>query len=508
MQNAVIIGSGLGGLECGAILSREGFRVTVLEKNPRTGGCLQTFTRGGHTFDTGIHYIGGLGEGQVLNQYLKYLGVRDALDVELMATDGFDTVVSGGDDYRLAMGHGLFEEKLRAWFPCEAENAGRFCEMLRTIGATMSVEGLRRGSISEGAMPWMERSAYGTIDNLFAEPDLKRVLTATSMLCGGAPDKTPMYHYGMITHSYIESAWRFVGGSQQLADALTAQIRAAGGEVRTGAEVTAIRVTDNRVRGVEVNGGEARGGEFIEASHVISDIHPAVTLDLMERSPYIKKTYETRLRTLENSTGIFTIYLIMKHGAFPYINRNFYIREYGAGWNDRDGRTPRDEYDTRRDTPRAAMFSMQATGGKQISTDVASILCPVDTALFDRWSDTHSGRRGAEYLEFKARLAEKVVDFTARRFPGLRGAVDDVYTTSPLSWRDQTASPGGSAYGIVKDYRSPLTTLVPVNTPLENLLFTGQNVNVHGALGVTVSAALTCARLLGTEYLAKKIGYA
>ena len=51
----IIIGSGLGGLECGAILSKEGYNVCVLEKNELFGGCFQTYRRKGHLLDTGSH---------------------------------------------------------------------------------------------------------------------------------------------------------------------------------------------------------------------------------------------------------------------------------------------------------------------------------------------------------------------------------------------------------------------------------------------------------------------
>ena len=59
-DRVVVIGSGLGGLECGFILAKAGMQVTVLEKEPQPGGCLQTFRRGGVLFDTGLHYVGGL----------------------------------------------------------------------------------------------------------------------------------------------------------------------------------------------------------------------------------------------------------------------------------------------------------------------------------------------------------------------------------------------------------------------------------------------------------------
>ena len=75
MSDAVVIGSGLGGLLSGAILSRAGYRVTVLEKASQPGGCLQTFTRGGIRFDTGFHSVAGLEEGGPLERIFRPLGL-------------------------------------------------------------------------------------------------------------------------------------------------------------------------------------------------------------------------------------------------------------------------------------------------------------------------------------------------------------------------------------------------------------------------------------------------
>src|SRR5690606_38609915 len=55
----IVIGSGLGGLVCAAILAKEGRKVLVLEKNKQYGGNLQTFVRNRCIFDTGVHYLGG-----------------------------------------------------------------------------------------------------------------------------------------------------------------------------------------------------------------------------------------------------------------------------------------------------------------------------------------------------------------------------------------------------------------------------------------------------------------
>ena len=64
--DVIIIGSGLGGLQCGYMLAKKGFKVCVLEKNYQIGGCLQSFRRNGYTFDTGFHHVGSLGKGESL----------------------------------------------------------------------------------------------------------------------------------------------------------------------------------------------------------------------------------------------------------------------------------------------------------------------------------------------------------------------------------------------------------------------------------------------------------
>ena len=80
-QTAVIIGAGLGGLFTGAILAREGFQVTILEKNATIGGGLQTFKRFGETFDTGMHVIGGMQPGGNVRRICQYLGILDGVHV-------------------------------------------------------------------------------------------------------------------------------------------------------------------------------------------------------------------------------------------------------------------------------------------------------------------------------------------------------------------------------------------------------------------------------------------
>lgn len=104
----------------------------------------------------------------------------------------------------------------------------------------------------------------------------------------------------------------------------------------------------------------------------------------------------------------------------------------------------------------------------------------------------------------KEQMAEKCITLAERFLPGLRN-ISKYYTSTPLTWRDYTLTPEGSAYGIRKDFREPLMTILSPRTPIPNLLLTGQNLMLHGVHGVTMTALLTCAKVLGNEYIWNKL---
>jgi len=60
--DVIIIGGGVGGLVCGDLLSKRGYRVLILEKNYQVGGYCQSSKRKGYTFNAGVVDVGGLWE--------------------------------------------------------------------------------------------------------------------------------------------------------------------------------------------------------------------------------------------------------------------------------------------------------------------------------------------------------------------------------------------------------------------------------------------------------------
>lgn len=493
--DVIIIGGGLGGLTSGVMLSKEGLNVCVLEQHGTIGGCLQSFTRNGHTLDTGMHYVGSMSEEQIMHQYFKYLGIIDKLSVQKLDESGFDHFhFSDGTEYCHAMGYERFIDTLSSHFPKERIGLEQLCATIEKVGQLIAPETLRNGRISNGGLEYLSISAYGEIAKTITNDKLQRVVAGNCGLFAGNRLTTSMYEYGMITHSNIQGAYTFTDGSQQIADLLVKEIESNAGEIKLNAKVAKIHLEADKAEFVELENGER-----LSAKWIISSLHPMVTFSMLENNTVYKKAFFTRMGLLPNTYGLFTTYLVLKPNSVKYKNQNHYLFNNPDVWSvfgDYKGYN----------IP-STLLCMQANRGSEY-TNVITLLTPMPWDMCKQWNNTKIGHRGEDYKEFKARFSEAVIDFVSQFYPQLRQNINKIYTASPLTYRDYTATPDGSAYGIIKDCRNPMVTLLPAKTRVQNLLLTGQNINIHGCIGTTISSAVTCSEIVGMEYLAKKIGNA
>jgi all-trans-retinol 13,14-reductase len=494
--DVVIIGSGLGGLLCGAILGKNGYKVAVLERNPQIGGCLQSYTRDGGLFDTGVHYIGGLEKGQTLYKIFSYLGLMERIKITRLDKEGFDVIKLGdsGKEYVYAQTYEKFIDTLAQSFPEEREGIENYCRSIKELCDRFPLYNLRNGDFMD-KMDMLDMNARDMINSFVKDPLLQNVLAGNNCLYAGSGEKSPFYIHALILNSYIESAWRCEGGGSQIATALADVITEAGGKVITRTEVTRIIVND----GVAVKVTTKDNREF-SAKQFISDLHPAVTITLTQ-SDVFRKAYVKRITNLENTISVFILNVVFKDGTFPFINKNVYYYSRAKNiWNGLD-------YKKENWPENYALF---VTEGKDGYAHSASVMCYMNYSEFEPWADTRNtvyqpGERGPGYNELKEEKALKIFELVENQYPGFRAAVESYHTLSPLTYRDYTGTPNGSLYGIQRDCNEPLKTFVPARTKIPNLLLTGQNLNLHGVMGVSVSSIITCGELLGIDSLLEKI---
>ncbi len=490
--DVVIIGAGLGGLECGIILSREGMDVCVVEQHSQPGGNLQTFSRKGCIFDTGMHYIGSMAPGQYLHKYFKYFGIAGKLRLKQLDTDGFDTITFDGDEreYLLSQGYDRFVSTLTEQFPGEGANIERYVTKIRSVTADFPLFNL--SAIDTYYLPrrTLEGCAQEFLSGLSRNDRLKNVLAGAESLYPGHESRTPMYVHACVRSSLVNSCWRPVDGSQQIADLLTAGIHENGGTVMTSQKVKEIIIGNDKARGVVLESGET-----VFADTIISNAHPVASLNMIAEGK-IRNIYRKRIMGLKNSRGMFAVYAIVKKDAFAYLNRNYfhYGRDGILNAVHDEGRWPENYY-----------FYTPAMSGTGSFAESIVMLADMSFEEVSRWKDTTVNRRGPDYEEFKAHKAELALAALERRLPGIREKIASFYTSTPLTFRDYTATHEGAAYGIMKDCRDPVKSIILPRTKVSNLFFTGQNLNLHGIMGVTASAVITCSEILGLGYLTKKI---
>ena len=122
-----------------------------------------------------------------------------------------------------------------------------------------------------------------------------------------------------------------------------------------------------------------------------------------------------------------------------------------------------------------------------------------------QWENTTVGNRGEEYIAFKKRCEEKIIDNLEKIYPDIRACIKSVYSATPLTIRDFLNQKEGALYGMKKDCNNIALSHIPIRTKLKNLLLTGQNIYYHGIVGTPLTAVYTCAELLGLEYLLNRI---
>ncbi len=495
--DVVIIGSGLGGLACGTILAKEGFRVCLLEKNKQIGGMLQIFVRDKVIFDTGVHYVGGLDKGQNLYQFFTYLGIMDKIKIRRMDMDFVDGLIFKDDPtiYRYAQGYDNFIRVMLSYFPEEEIAIRAFCDKIRRICKQFPLYNLQAGNYSdtEGAYN-TDTQAY--LETLTTNRKLICVLAGTNLLYAGQPDKTPLFVHALIVNHYIESSWKFVDGGSQIARFLAREITSRGGVIKKRVNIVKLKE-----EGGQVVYAEEENGTRYYARTFISNIHPAKTLDITE-SDMFRRAYRSRLKNLDSTVSVFYANVVLKKDTFKYLNSNIYCFAEEDPWCAL-------QY-TEENWPQGIAIFYVASSTISEYAEGITVMSYMRIDEVEKWRETfntvsHENERGKEYEEFKEMKAQRLFDAVEKKFPGFRDCIQSYTTATPLTARDYIGTDDGSLYGFAKDYREPMKTFISPRTKIPNLLLTGQNINMHGVLGVTISAVVTCSQILGMDYLVEKI---
>ena len=482
-HNALVIGSGVGGLSTAIILAQMGFQTTVIEKNPLPGGLMRGYTRQGLDCAVGVHYLGSLDDGQVLRRLFDLLGVSEGIPVERMGADGIiDRYIFDDFAFDLPEGLGAYEENLRNTFPDEHRQISAIMEIIRQNSKKMHALDFlfsRQTDVAmlEGMKPFGE-----ILTELRCSPGLRAVLGIPCCWIGVPLDCCPVFYHNMVLATYLFSSWRLKCSSAQMANAFVDRLKSIGGQIIQGNGVKKILVNHRVVEGVQLT-----SGSVLKSPIVIGSVHPKVVLSMLPDGA-AKPSYRRLVSKLIDTDGMFCAHVSLaasQHAAIPHNIFKIHTKT--------DGYILDLKYYQLRESERA---------GENLLT----ILTSGDYERWRKWEHTKTGQRGENYVREKKNRAWRLIHESEEIFGPLQDAkLVDAYT--PLTTRDWVNSPEGSAYGVLRSSDQLLEASILNRTSVKGLFLAGQSVMAPGIIGTILGSLRTVKLIIGPERYEKILEY-
>lgn len=510
--DAIVIGSGIGGLTPAGLLARECQRVLVLERHTTAGGCTQVFRRAGYEWDAGLHYLGEVHRPtSALRRVFDHIS-GGALEWAPMP-DVYNRIVIGDREYEVPSGVAKFTERMKGYFPDEADAIDTYVRLVFDVTRSAKTFFAHRAlppSIADDTYeqlcaPFLEY-ADRTVTEVLAELTSDQELVA--VLCGHFGDyslepwRASFAMHAMLIRHYIDGANFPVGGSGRIAETIAATIRAAGGRVLIGAEVASILVdTDGVCRGVTMT-----DGHVFRAPVVISDAGIETTVNKLLPADVAAATgLAEHCQDRESSLGWVALNIGIKEstaelglgGGNIWAHAGADLRERMTAYQADPHTHPMPVYFLSFPSAKDPSWEERYPGRTTID------ICGLTTwSLFEPFAGTRWMRRGEEYDRLKQRLTDELLGQVLRFCPQLAGKIEHVELATPLSFNHFLGRTKGDFMSLAHTPERFRQRWISAHSPVPGLYFSGQDVVAAGISGAMIGGVTAASAVLGYNVLA------
>jgi phytoene dehydrogenase-like protein len=488
--DAIVIGSGAGGLTAAVALAQAGRKVLVLEQHDRPGGWTHSFTLQGYRFSPGVHYIGDLHEGGGLRRIYDGLGVSQDLTFCELNPDGYDHIIIGDRRVDFPRGKENLIERLKGHFPHEVKGIdGYFADLTNMIESLARIGNLSHPMKSAASVPtvirWMRATGADLINAHVSDPVLRGVLSGQAGDYGLPPSQVSAFMHAGITNHYLDGGYYPLGGSFSIPRAFVRALKRAGGEIRLKCRVKRILVEGKKVEGVELDTGEE-----IRAGVVISNADPEVTFGHLIGRDKLSPRLKRKVNSAKYSTSCLSLFFAtdmdlrgagLDSGNFWFYDHADVDKIYSDGLTDAM---------FKHETP-PGMFLTATTLKDPSKMHSGHHTCEafafVGYEAFERWAHTKYGARPADYSAMKEDLAWRMMRGLEKHVPGLSKHIVFYSLGTPLTNEHYLNATRGNLFGIEKSPVQVGPWAFQARTEFEGLYLCGASTLSQGVAGVTAS---------------------
>jgi all-trans-retinol 13,14-reductase len=494
--DAIVIGSGLGGLSCAAAFARQNFRVLVLEQHVVPGGYATTFKRpGGYVFDVSLHST-SVPERDGLHNLIP--GFPEITDVDFVPHPNLYRAVFPEHDIRVPQrdveGYAAMLVEL---FPSERDGIQGLIEDMKGVTDNVSALIAARGQVDMSRFPadfpYLFKSSMMTwgqmVDARLTDPKLKAIVSALWGYYGLPPSRLASYYYAMPTFGYLsEGGYYPRGRSQKISDALVKFIEDRGGSVTLRTRVESILVKDGAAYGVKTAGGAA-----YTARVIVSNANAHDTFRRMLGEGDYLKEYLEKLSKYSVSMSTFQVFLGLKDdlvGRLGIPDSEIFL---DTGYDPEAAYQAEMAADVENGPYGITLYDNVYRGYSPEGKNTLNIMTLQGYGHWEKYESDYFKGEKAEYKREKERMADVLIGRAEERMlPGLSDAIEVREVGTPLTNVRYTSNYRGAAYGWNQTLDNSGGTRVPHETPVKNLYLSGAWTRPGHGYGGVLYSGLEC----------------
>jgi phytoene dehydrogenase-like protein len=477
MKEIAIVGAGVSGMAAAVYCLKSGFRVTLLEKEPASGGVCTSWKRKGYVFEGAVHWLTDSSKTDPLYRLWQDTGIL-AEGVAVRRNDPCFVYLYEGKEVRLYRDL----EKLRSHFleisPEDAKAVKKLCDdilslrylqvpvmdiwglktmrksrlslstLFRILPALCRMKRFSRHSALEYAASFSHRGIRRLLGELVIHPEygsLSLLVTLVSLIYSGVFPE---------------------GGSLALARRMEDRVRGLGGNIRFNTKVDKVIVQNGKAAGV------LAGGEKLLFDGIILAQDTIRARKLFDNPPEDKW-----LRELEDRPSVRCTFA----GVGVAADLSALPCSFGIDERIQAGGI---EYDL-------LFFNNYASYRGYAPEGHTALTISFSGESYEYW-DQH--RKNGTYDEQKQLLARDLTRLIEKNLPQTRGKIDVINIATPLTYERYTGSDRGAWMTIMSKNARAAAMPAPVSREIKNLYFAGFRTIAPGGLPVAVYSGFRAAQ--------------